>query len=336
MRRGTGREPTEDDLHLEEATRCSLHWGGRTRLPVRSRGGRRLRDRRRRPVRGARGRDAARHAAVGHPAPPRAPARRRRPSGAGRCTAARWTTARSRSTVPLPPMREVEVLHDQLSRLFEEIPGLEPRDVVVMTPATTPYAPLVEAVPGETDRRPRLPSCRRSRRRSTDEIVDAFSRLLDVVDGRMTATDVSTCCASAGAPALRDRRDGRRAGPALGRPGGESAGADERHRGGAGAARAPRIHVAVGLDRLPAGRRQIRQQGREALPGNVTVRRRGRGSSAELLGRLAEPARRRSVSTTSFALSGRSQLARRVRRSSTPWSRATTRRPTSTTTSRRY
>ena len=89
------------------------------------------------------------------------------------------------------PMREVEVLHDQLSRLFEEIPGLEPRDVVVMTPAIDTYAPLVEAVFGETDSRPRLP-CHVADRgvRSTDPIVDAFSRLLDVVDGRMTATDV--------------------------------------------------------------------------------------------------------------------------------------------------
>lgn len=89
------------------------------------------------------------------------------------------------------PMREVEVLHDQLVRLFEELPGLQPRDVVVMTPAIDTYAPLVEAVFGETEARPKLPYRVADRGvRSTDEIVDAFSRLVDVVDGRMTATDV--------------------------------------------------------------------------------------------------------------------------------------------------
>lgn len=89
------------------------------------------------------------------------------------------------------PMREVEVLHDALVRLFDEIPGLEPRDVVVMTPAIDTYAPLIEAVFGEGGTRPRVPYRIADRGvRATDEIVDAFSRLLEVVDGRMTATDV--------------------------------------------------------------------------------------------------------------------------------------------------
>jgi exodeoxyribonuclease V gamma subunit len=88
-------------------------------------------------------------------------------------------------------MREFVVLHDQLVRLFDEIPGLEPRDVVVMTPAIDTYAPLVEAVFGESGTRPYIPLRIADRGvRATDEIVDAFSRLLDVVDGRMTATDV--------------------------------------------------------------------------------------------------------------------------------------------------
>jgi len=89
------------------------------------------------------------------------------------------------------PMREVEVLHDQLVRLLDEIPDLEPRDVVVMTPAIDTYAPLIEAVFGEGGTRPRVPYRIADRGvRATDEIVDAFSRLLEVVDGRMTATDV--------------------------------------------------------------------------------------------------------------------------------------------------
>ncbi|QKT02663.1 exodeoxyribonuclease V subunit gamma [Ectothiorhodospiraceae bacterium 2226] len=46
------------------------------------------------------------------------------------------------------PLREVEVLHDRLLALFEALPGLTPRDVVVMTPDVALYAPYVEAVFG--------------------------------------------------------------------------------------------------------------------------------------------------------------------------------------------
>jgi exodeoxyribonuclease V gamma subunit len=44
------------------------------------------------------------------------------------------------------PMREVEVLHDQLVQLLATGTGLEPRDVVVMLPDVESYAPLIEAV----------------------------------------------------------------------------------------------------------------------------------------------------------------------------------------------
>ncbi len=44
------------------------------------------------------------------------------------------------------PMREVEILHDQLLALFGRDPGLEPRDVLVMAADIGRYAPYVEAV----------------------------------------------------------------------------------------------------------------------------------------------------------------------------------------------
>jgi exodeoxyribonuclease V gamma subunit len=44
------------------------------------------------------------------------------------------------------PMREVEVLRDQLLRMFEEIPGLLPRDILVMMPDIESYAPYIQAV----------------------------------------------------------------------------------------------------------------------------------------------------------------------------------------------
>ena len=46
------------------------------------------------------------------------------------------------------PMREVEVLYDQLLNCFETIPNLRPRDVLVMTPEIEKYAPLVRGVFG--------------------------------------------------------------------------------------------------------------------------------------------------------------------------------------------
>src|SRR5699024_4787611 len=46
------------------------------------------------------------------------------------------------------PLREVQVLHDQLLDLFERDASLEPRDVAVMVPDLATYAPCVDAVFG--------------------------------------------------------------------------------------------------------------------------------------------------------------------------------------------
>lgn len=186
------------------------------------------------------------------------------------------------------PMREVEVLHDQLSRLFEEIPGLHPRDVVVMTPAIDTYAPLVEAVFGETESRPTLPYRVADRGvRSTDEIVDAFSCLLDVVDGRMTATDVLDLLRI---EAVRRRFGIEATDVELVRHWVDRAGIrwgiDERHRAELGQPELREYTWRFGLDRLLLG---------YAMPAEGCELFRGtspyddvEGSSAGLLGRLAE------------------------------------------------
>ncbi|MRI34888.1 exodeoxyribonuclease V subunit gamma [Endozoicomonas sp. OPT23] len=49
------------------------------------------------------------------------------------------------------PLREVEVLHDQLLQLFEKNPQLTPRDVVVMLPDVDQYSPWIQAVFGGLD-----------------------------------------------------------------------------------------------------------------------------------------------------------------------------------------
>lgn len=48
------------------------------------------------------------------------------------------------------PLREVEVLHDQLLALFKQDATLKPRDVVVMMPQVAPYVPYIETVFGNT------------------------------------------------------------------------------------------------------------------------------------------------------------------------------------------
>lgn len=56
------------------------------------------------------------------------------------------------------PVREVEVLQDQLLSMLEEDPQLEPGDIIVMTPDIEIYAPLISAVFGApADPRHRIP-----------------------------------------------------------------------------------------------------------------------------------------------------------------------------------
>ncbi|MCU7906261.1 MAG: exodeoxyribonuclease V subunit gamma [Candidatus Thiodiazotropha sp. (ex Epidulcina cf. delphinae)] len=55
------------------------------------------------------------------------------------------------------PMREVEVLYDQLPAMLEEIPGLTPADILVMAPDIDRYAPLINAVFSGPDNRSRIP-----------------------------------------------------------------------------------------------------------------------------------------------------------------------------------
>ncbi len=90
------------------------------------------------------------------------------------------------------PMREVEVLQDRLLGLFEEMPDLEPRDILVMTPDLGLYAPYVQAVfslpPG--DRR-HIPYRIADRRLPQDSpAAEAFFRLLDLAGGRLGAPEV--------------------------------------------------------------------------------------------------------------------------------------------------
>jgi exodeoxyribonuclease V gamma subunit len=90
------------------------------------------------------------------------------------------------------PMREVEVLLDTLLRLFEEIEGLSPKDILVMAPDIEVYAPFIRAVfdlPREDRRRIPYSISDRSLRQSS-KLTDAFLAVLDLTARRFEASIV--------------------------------------------------------------------------------------------------------------------------------------------------
>lgn len=93
------------------------------------------------------------------------------------------------------PMREIEVLHDQLLELFNTATGevpLEPRDVLVMAPDIDLYAPLVRAVfDGVNRKHPKIGYTIADQPiRKTSRYLEAFFSILLLPQGRFTSIDV--------------------------------------------------------------------------------------------------------------------------------------------------
>ena len=90
------------------------------------------------------------------------------------------------------PMREVEVLYDQLVDLFAHDRSLKPRDILVMTPNIEQYAPLIHAVFGCPENPAlRIPYSVADRAPKSDSpIVGTFLALLDLPGTRRTAPQV--------------------------------------------------------------------------------------------------------------------------------------------------
>ncbi len=90
------------------------------------------------------------------------------------------------------PLREMEILYDNLLAMFDELSGLEPRQIVVMIPDIENYAPYISAVFGNrAGGRPPLPYsiADRSVRRESP-FVDSFLSLLDFSSGRFGINEV--------------------------------------------------------------------------------------------------------------------------------------------------
>lgn len=90
------------------------------------------------------------------------------------------------------PMREVEVLHDQLVDLFENNPVLVPRDILVMAPNIGDYAPYIHAVfnnPLSTE--PGIPyTVADQGLPGESRMVEGFLRLLDLYKSRFQISQV--------------------------------------------------------------------------------------------------------------------------------------------------
>ena len=130
------------------------------------------------------------------------------------------------------PLREAEILHDQLLALFDAHPDLEPADVLVLTPDLAVYGPAVEAVFGAAGR---IPCHVAHARGGESRTLRAFLDLLDLPGSRLAAEAV---LAPLDAPAVRARFGiGEGDLPALRglvREAGIRWGADQAHRGAEG------------------------------------------------------------------------------------------------------
>ena len=89
------------------------------------------------------------------------------------------------------PQREVEVLHDQLRDMLARMPGLNPRDIVVMMPKVSTYAPYIHAIftrDEETSRIPYQISDQTLADQST--LLTSFDTLLGLSGSRFTLSEV--------------------------------------------------------------------------------------------------------------------------------------------------
>jgi exodeoxyribonuclease V gamma subunit len=101
------------------------------------------------------------------------------------------------------PMREVEVLYDQLLSALEELPGLRPDEILVMTPEIDRYAPLVEALFSAPGQRPAIPfRISGASMQQSNPIANAMLRILALPGSRFGVTEMLGLLEQ---PAIRSR-----------------------------------------------------------------------------------------------------------------------------------
>ncbi|PTQ67287.1 exodeoxyribonuclease V subunit gamma [Pseudomonas sp. GV071] len=195
------------------------------------------------------------------------------------------------------PLREVEILHDQLLARFAADPTLTPDQVVVLTPDIERYAPYIEAVfasrdnAGRGPRSPRIPFSLADRSlRAEVPLIEAFLGLLALEQSRFGAEEILTWLEQ---PAIA-----RRAGienedlPLLRdwlREAGVRWGRDSEHREQLGLPADAAFTWRQGLDRLLLGFAAPPKLAGDAAPllGETWPLDALEGARAQLLGRLA-------------------------------------------------
>lgn len=90
------------------------------------------------------------------------------------------------------PLREMEVLRDQLLQAFDSMEDLEPSDVLVMVPVIEDYAPYIDAVFGvRHDATPFVPYRIADRGKGEEQpLSEGVLKVLALADARLTATEV--------------------------------------------------------------------------------------------------------------------------------------------------
>ncbi|MCK4501566.1 MAG: exodeoxyribonuclease V subunit gamma, partial [Desulfuromonadales bacterium] len=90
------------------------------------------------------------------------------------------------------PMREIEVLHDQILALLEQQEGLEPRDILVMTPDIEVYAPYITTVfEGCQDAAVKIPFSIADRSFiNSGEVVAVLLKLLSLPESRLSVVEL--------------------------------------------------------------------------------------------------------------------------------------------------
>ena len=98
------------------------------------------------------------------------------------------------------PMREIEVLHDNLLAMFDQDPQLLPKDIIVMTPDIEIYAPYIRAVfEAQTDESQRIPIRIADQSiRAQNRLIEGFLSLLDFKGSRLSAAQVMRLLESPG------------------------------------------------------------------------------------------------------------------------------------------
>ena len=187
------------------------------------------------------------------------------------------------------PMREIEVLHDRLLHMFEKVPTLLPKDILVMTPDIETYAPYIQAVfdtPADDSRRIPFSISDRGIRKES-EIIDTFLAILDLQGSRFAASQVFAILES---PAVQRRFGFLEEDLALVRRWVRDTrirwGIDGESRGQLGLPALAENTWKAGLDRLLLGYAMPGQD--ENMFGGVLPYDHIEGSEASVLGRLLE------------------------------------------------